>query len=108
MPLTAIGTVMGAMQDVTKQVEWTASPVGATVSGGVVTVNAPGTFTITAQSGSRHRLGDVTATFIGRRVRHRFRRDQQQQAALDGIAAATASSPTRSTTRSSPRTSSPI
>jgi len=84
VPLTATGTVMGTPQDVTGQVGWTVSPVGATVSGGMVTVSAPGTFTVTAQSGTITAQATVTATFMGDVFGTGFNTTNNNKAALDG------------------------
>jgi hypothetical protein len=82
--LTATGTVMGAMQDVTSQVGWTVSPTGATVSGGVVTVSAPGTFTVTAQSGTITAQATIMATFMGDVFGTGFNTTNNNKGALDG------------------------
>ena len=62
---TAAGTTAGGTQDVTAQVSWAASSPSAAVSAGLVTVTQPGTFTVTAHSGTTMATATVTATYSG-------------------------------------------
>jgi hypothetical protein len=61
----ASGTTPGGTKDVTALVTWAASSRAVAVSGGLVTVSEPGTFTITARSGTVMATATVTATFSG-------------------------------------------
>lgn len=63
--LTATGVIDGASSDVTGRVSWTSNPPGAAVTGGNVTVTAPGVYTITAANGEYHDTATVTASYTG-------------------------------------------
>ncbi|HSS39373.1 MAG TPA: hypothetical protein VLT58_11435, partial [Polyangia bacterium] len=63
---TAAGTTAaGATQDVTTRVSWAGSSPAIAVTAGLVTVTQPGTFTVTARSGSVMATATVTATYSG-------------------------------------------
>jgi hypothetical protein len=66
-PTTATFTAIGWFEDqsemdLTIKVSWTSDPSGVTVVGGVATVTAPGSFTVTAQSGAIQGSATLTAT----------------------------------------------
>src|SRR4029077_518243 len=82
--LTATGMINGASEDVTGRVQWTSNLQGASVSNGVVTVSAPGTYTITARSGSISGTATVTATFQGDVFGDGFVSTNNNKPVLDG------------------------
>src|SRR5262249_42699367 len=62
---TATGVVNGVSMDVTTQVGWAADLIGVTVSSGLATASAPGSYVITARSGTMNAHATLTATFSG-------------------------------------------
>jgi hypothetical protein len=65
---TATGTVRGVEQDVTALVQWPSASAALTVTRGLATVTAPGTYAITARSGSLTASATLTAALTGRLV----------------------------------------
>jgi hypothetical protein len=62
---TATGVVNGASMDVTKIVGWSSDLKGVVVSAGLATAGAPGSYVITARSGTIMAHATLTATFSG-------------------------------------------
>jgi hypothetical protein len=62
---TATGVVNGVSMDVTTQVGWSADLKGVNLSAGLATATAPGSYVITARSGSVTATATLTASFSG-------------------------------------------
>jgi hypothetical protein len=85
---TAIGHMMdGSTQDITMRVGWSSAFKSLRVQTGAATVTAPGTYTITAASGSVSATAQLVATFSGSFHADGF--DPSGDAMLDGSASAT-------------------
>jgi hypothetical protein len=82
--LTATGTVNGATMDVTSMVQWVSNLPGAVVVNGVVTVNSPGSYTITAKSGSVSDTATISASFNGDMFGDGFVTTNNNKTVLDG------------------------
>jgi hypothetical protein len=82
---TATGTFMdGHTEDVSTRVGWPSQFSSLRIASGVATVNAPGTFAITATSGSLVGMATLVASFTGNRYATDF--DPAQATTLDGAA----------------------
>lgn len=93
--LTATGSVNGASVDLTNRVRWTGNLAGANVSlGGLVTISAPGVFTISAAARNGQTeytdTAVITATFTGDIFGDGFNQTNNNKAVLDGAAAGSA------------------
>ena len=80
---TATGVVNGVQMDVTTQVGWGVDLTGVSVVAGLATAHAPGSYVITARSGTVNAHATLTATFSGDIVDTSF---TGNKTAMDGAA----------------------
>src|SRR4051794_21398698 len=86
----ATGVVNGVSKDITEQVTWFVDLKGVTITGtGLATATAPGTYTITARSGSFQKSATLNATFSGAIFDPNFNQTNNNKTVLDGAPSGT-------------------